>query len=149
MAYSGTLEKFKGTKSYQVKIENCNFDIKDENIGRYIFMWEWLFNFLGILIAITSFCWRLLIHGSTDSYSRPVIYLHCCNNNKAETAKAQFLRNGLTVFWPRRVRSDHGVENIEVAREILKKIRNSSKLFLTGLSVHNHRIERLWKHVLH
>ena len=54
MAYSGTLEKFKGTKSYQVKIENCNFDIKDENIGRYIFNWKWLFDFLGILIAITS-----------------------------------------------------------------------------------------------
>ena len=94
--------------------------------------------------------WRVVvIHGCIDGYSRPVIYLHCCNNNKAETVKAQFLRNGSTVFWPRRVRSDHGVENIEVAREILKKIRNSSKLFLTGLSVHNHRIERLWKHVLH
>ena len=33
MAYSGTLEKTKGTKSYQVKNENCNFVIKDENIG--------------------------------------------------------------------------------------------------------------------
>ena len=54
MAYSGTLEKTKSTKSYQVKNENCNFDIKDENIGSSAFNWEWLFHFLGILIAITS-----------------------------------------------------------------------------------------------
>ena len=54
MADSGTLEKTKGIKSYQVKNENCNFDIKDENIGRSVFNWEWLFHFLGILIAITS-----------------------------------------------------------------------------------------------
>ena len=94
--------------------------------------------------------WRLVvIHGCIDGYFRPVIYLHCCNNNKTETVKAQFLRNVSTVFWPRRVRSDHGVENIEAAREMLKKTVTSSKPFLTGLSVHNHRCERLWKHVLH
>ena len=94
--------------------------------------------------------WRLVvIHGCIDGYSRSVIYLHCCNNNKAETVKAQLLRNVSTVFWPRRVRSDHGVENIEAAREMLKKTVTSSKPFLTGLSVHNHRCERLWKHVLH
>ena len=54
MAYFGTLEKTKGIKSYQVKKENCNFNIKDENIGRSVFNWEWLFHFLGILIAMTS-----------------------------------------------------------------------------------------------
>ena len=36
MAYSGTLEKTKGTKTYQVKIENFNFDIKDENIDIFL-----------------------------------------------------------------------------------------------------------------
>ena len=93
--------------------------------------------------------WRLVIHGCIDGYSRFIIYLHCCNNNKAETVKAQFLRSVSTFFWPRRVRSDHGMENIEVACEVLKKFGTSSKPFLTGLSVHNQRIERLWKDVLH
>ena len=41
------------------------------------------------------------------------------------------------------------MENIEVAREMLKKFGTSSKPFLTGLSVHNQRIERLWKDGLH
>ena len=37
---------------------------------------------------------------------------------------------------------------MEVAREMLKKSGTQSKPFLTGLSVHNERIERLWKDVL-
>ena len=93
--------------------------------------------------------WRLVIHGCIDCYSRLIIYLHCCNKNKAETVKAQFLRSILTFFWPRRVRSDHGMEKIEVAGEILKKFGTLSKSFLTGLSVHNQRIERLREDVLH
>ena len=93
--------------------------------------------------------WRLVIHGCIDGYSRLIIYLRCCNNNKAETVKAQFLRSVSTFFWSRRVRPDHGMENIEVAREMLKKFGTSSKPFLTGLSVHNQRIERLWKDGLH
>ena len=40
------------------------------------------------------------------------------------------------------------MENIEVAREMLKKFGTSSKPFLTGLSVHNQRTERLLKDVL-
>ena len=91
--------------------------------------------------------WRLVIHRCIDGYSRLIIYLHSCNNNKAKTAKAQFLRSVSTFFWPRR--SDHGMENIEVVREVLKKFGTSSKPSLTGFSVHNQRIERLWKNVLH
>ena len=89
--------------------------------------------------------WRLVIHGCIDGYSCLVIYLHCYNNSKAETVKAKFLRSVSTFFWPRRVRSDHGMENIQVAREIFKKIGTRSKPFLTGLSVHKQRIERLRK----
>ena len=87
--------------------------------------------------------WRLVIHGCIDGYSRVIIYLHCCNNNKAETVKAQFLRSVSTFFWAGRVRSVHGMENIAVAREMLKKFGTRPKPFLTGLSVHNQRIERL------
>ena len=93
--------------------------------------------------------WKLIIHGCIDGYSRLVIYLHCCNNNKAETVKAQFLQSISIFFWPRCVHSDHGIANIEVTREMLKKSRTPSKPFLIGLSVHNQRTERLWKDVLH
>ena len=73
--------------------------------------------------------WRLVIHRCIDGYSRLIIYLHSCNNNKAKTAKAQFLRSVSTFFWPRR--SDHGMENIEVVREVLKKFGTSGFQFIT------------------
>ena len=92
---------------------------------------------------------RLVIHGCIDGYSRLILYLHCCNNNKAETVKVEFLPSVLTFFRTRRVHSDCGMENIEVAREQLKKFATSSQPFLTDLSVHNQRIERFWKDVLH
>lgn len=51
-------------------------------------------------------------------------------------------------YWPQRVRSDHGMENIGVARLMLGKFGIDSKPFITGPSVHNQRIERMWKDVL-
>jgi len=51
-------------------------------------------------------------------------------------------------YWPRRVRPDQGMENIGVARLMLRKFGAPSIPFLTGLSVHNQRIERLWKDVV-
>ena len=93
--------------------------------------------------------WRLVTHGFIDGYSCLIIYLHCFNNVKAETVKEQFLRSVSTFFRPRRVRLDHGMKNIEIAREMLKKFGTSCEPFLTGLSVHNQRIERLWKDALY
>ena len=87
---------------------------------------------------------RLAMHGCIDSYSRLVIYLHCCNNNKAETVKAQFLQSISSFFWPKRPRSDHGMENIGVALFGLP-----SKTFSTGLLVHNQNTELLWNDVFH
>ena len=48
---------------------------------------------------------------------------------------------------PARVRSDHGTENIAVARFILVNRTTVNTLFITGRSVHNQRIERLWRDV--
>ena len=49
-----------------------------------------------------------------------------------------------TYRCPLRTRTDHGTENIGVARWMLEHFGTNSRPVLTGLSVHNQRIERLW-----
>jgi hypothetical protein len=52
---------------------------------------------------------------------------------------------GTPVFhYPRRIRTDHGTGNIAVAREMLHRYGPSANPVITGQSVHNQRIERLW-----
>ena len=47
--------------------------------------------------------------------------------------------------WPSRVRSDKGGENVEVAKAMINVRGAGRKSHLTGSSVHNQHIERLWK----
>lgn len=58
-----------------------------------------------------------------------------------------FVKATETFKCPRRIRSDHGTENVAVARWMLHRFGVAAKPCLTGLSVHNQRIERLWKDV--
>ena len=46
------------------------------------------------------------------------------------------------------MRCDHGTENIEVARFMLNAHGVEGSHVLTGLSVHNQRIERVWVDVV-
>eukprot|EP00111_Clytia_hemisphaerica_P011752 TCONS_00034514-protein len=88
--------------------------------------------------------WRLVIHGCIDGYSRAITFLKCSSNNRADTVLNLFL-NSLTQFrCPIRIRSDHGIENTGVARWMLERFGVNQKPFITGRSVHNQRIERLW-----
>ena len=83
----------------------------------------------------------------TICYSRlhrwVIIYLHCCNNNRSETVRNLFQEKVESFYWPRRVRSDQGMENIGVARLMLVKFGPKNVPHRAGLSVHNQRIERL------
>ena len=84
--------------------------------------------------------WRLVIHSCIDGLSGLIIYLHCCNSNRPETVRNLFQEKVEGFYWPCRVRSDQGMENIGVARLMLDKFGPENGSYLTGLSVHNQRM---------
>ncbi|KAL2089875.1 hypothetical protein ACEWY4_014563 [Coilia grayii] len=86
--------------------------------------------------------WRMVFHGCVDGFSRAIIYLACLNNNRA-TSVLELFMEGIQAFgMPSRIRCDHGMENTAVARFTLYNRGLNS--VITGRSVHNQRIERLW-----
>ena len=90
--------------------------------------------------------WRLVIHAGIDGFSRSVVYIKCSSNNCATTVIDAFL-DGISKFGvPSCVRSDHGGENIEIWKFMLYKYNNPSCV-IAGTSVHNVRVERLWRDV--
>lgn len=59
--------------------------------------------------------WRIIIHAFIDGYSRFVTGIRANDNNRAATVLALFLQEVLRHGIPRRVRGDHGTENVRVA----------------------------------
>lgn len=91
--------------------------------------------------------WKIVIHGGIDSYSRLVVYLKAATNNKAQTVLQSFLSAVDTYGVPCRVRSDKGGENVMFARFMIQTRGINRHSHITGRSVHNQRIERLWRDV--
>ena len=71
--------------------------------------------------------------------------MQASNNNRASTVLILFQDAIANYNLPSRVRSDYGMENIDVGRFMLANRGLNRGSFITGSSVRNQRIERLWR----
>ena len=91
--------------------------------------------------------WRLVIHGGIDGYSHLITYLQCSNNNRSDTVLAAFVGACKVFGVLSRVRSDKGGENIDIWLYMTATRGEHRGLYIAGPSVHNTRMERLWRDV--
>ncbi|KAF5339525.1 hypothetical protein D9611_011449 [Ephemerocybe angulata] len=89
--------------------------------------------------------YKLVTHAFIDGKSHMITGIHVSDNNRAATVLQLFdgaiRQNGV----PSRVRGDHGTENVLVAARMIDLRGPNRGSYIWGRSVHNIRIERLWK----
>ena len=90
--------------------------------------------------------WKIVVHGCIDGYSRRIIYLKACDNNRSDTVLQLFIEAVDKFGLPSCVRADMRGENVIVAQFMLQHPQKGPGRgsFITGRSVH---IERLWRDV--
>jgi len=90
-----------------------------------------------------------VVHGAVDGYSRMPMYLHCSSNNRASTVLHLFQEAISNYGLPSRIRIDQGGENVDISLFLLMHpLRGPGRgSVIVGRSVHNQRIERMWRDV--
>ena len=84
----------------------------------------------------------MVIHGGIDGYSRLITYLKVSSNNYASTVLSAFSAAVEEYGTPSRIRIDKGVSLYMIEHSERGPDRHS---VIAGRSVHNQRIERLWR----
>ena len=92
--------------------------------------------------------WGFVLHGAIDGVSRGIVFLKCSTNNRSETMGGLFRSATRNFGWPSRVRTDHSGENVKVWELMEEAIDSNRGSYLVASSVHNQRIERLWRDVV-
>lgn len=91
--------------------------------------------------------WKLVVHGGIDGFSRLIMFLKVSTNNYASTVLSAFVSAVDEFGLPSRIRIDRGGENYLVSQFMLEHIGRGPNRHsvIAGRSVHNQRIERLWR----
>ncbi|KAH3781721.1 hypothetical protein DPMN_159625 [Dreissena polymorpha] len=74
-----------------------------------------------------------------------IMFIRALDNNRADTLLQVFTQGVAESGIPLRVRTDKGMENVKIADFMLENRGNGS--MITGKSVHNQRVERMWRDV--
>lgn len=91
--------------------------------------------------------WKFVIHGAVDGYSRLILFLKCSTNNRATTVLESFAAAVQSYGLPRKFRTDLGGENVDSWEYMVTQHGGDESTIITGSSVHNERIERMWRDV--
>ena len=82
-----------------------------------------------------------------DGFSRLILYLKVGTDNFATSALSHFLEGVSNYGIPSRVRLDNGSEFNHVRSFMVRANGDQRSSYINGRSVHNTRIERLWRDV--
>lgn len=96
-----------------------------------------------MLFPDLQLCYAVIV--GIDGYSRLVTYLHCSDNNCASTVLGLFVEACRKFSILSRIQCDHGIENVDVARWMIETRGFNRRSIISGSSVHNQCIERLWR----
>ena len=99
------------------------------------------------IYLLCIFRWGFVTHGCVDGYSRVITYLGTATTNEAKVVLNLFVQSCSRMGVPSRVRCDRGNENLDVALFLTLLRGNERGSVISGKSVHNQRIERMWRAV--
>ena len=97
-------------------------------------------------VSLASLARQLVVHGAIDGFSSLITYLRCSDNNRASTVLDCFLDgvlNTVCLLEYARIRA----ERMWTFSNMVDIRGENNHPYLAGSSVHNCRIERLWRDV--